>query len=382
MKLPKSLRGNTLVFGVTSFLTDVSSEMVFPLLPLFIVQALGAPASVLGLIEGIAESTSSLLKLASGVYSDKIKKKKGLVILGYGISTVSKPLFAIATAWPQVLAFRFADRAGKGIRTSPRDALIAQSTNKKIRGEAFGFHRMMDTLGAVLGPFLAFAILFLSPENYRLVFALSAIPAALAVIVLWAFVKEKRSKQKPFETTSLKKLPKKFKRFLFTTGLFALANFSFAFLLLRASELGVPGELIPIVYLFFNLVYAATTVPAGKASDKWGRRNVIAGGYLLFAVVCALLASSSNAWVIIPAFALYGVFMGTADTVQRAAASELAPSKLRGSALGAFHGAVGIAALPASVIAGGLWQFAGAPAAFGVAAVIAVASAIMMKWFK
>ncbi len=376
---------NVLVLGIGSFLTDISSEMIYPVLPLFLANVLGAPKSVIGLIEGIAESTASLLKVFSGWLSDRLGRKKPLIIFGYTSSNLIKPLLAVTTSWPQVLGIRFLDRVGKGVRTSPRDALIADSTEKKSRGKAFGFHRALDTLGAALGPLSAFLILFLFSNNVRMVFLLSALPGVLAVIVFLFFLREKKSssfKDVSLPHLSFKSLSKEFKLFVFIATIFALGNSSDAFLILRAENLGLSVALIPFAYFFFNLIYSTLSMPAGVLSDKIGRRKVVLLGYFLFAFLylCFALANRTfHVWIL---FTLYGIYYALTEGVQRAFVGDLVPSGLRGMAMGTFNALTGFALLPASVIGGTLWQLLGPSATFYYGALLAFISGLLLYFFR
>ena len=381
----RGISRNVYVLGIVSFLTDVSSEMILPVLPLFMVDVLRAEVSLLGLMEGMAESAASILKGVAGWYSDRIGRRKPLVFFGYFISTVSKPFFALAAVWWHVLIVRFLDRVGKGIRTSPRDALIADSVIPGRRGWAFGLQRGLDTLGAVIGPLIAWALLSyysFSPDpslGYRTIFWLSAIPAAIAVLAVMFFVKEiaPSGRLAAFRWESL---TPDLRRFLLITALFAVANFSYAFFILRAQSLGITVTVIPLLYLFFNIVYAGFSIPVGTLSDRVGRRPLILFAYLLFAALCAgfALAQPGSDVVVWLLFALYGVFMATFESVQKAYVSDLAGPELRATALGAYNGAVGLGALPASTISGLLWQIAGPAAAFGFGAAVAVLAALLL----
>ena len=371
---------NVIVLGIASLLSDASREMIFPLLPLLLVNGLAAEKSIVGLIEGIAESTASILKVFSGWFSDKIGKRKPIIFSGYGISTFAKPFLALATSWFHVLAVRFADRVGKGIRTSPRDAMIADSTDEKVRGKAFGFHRSMDTLGAMIGPSIAFLLFPLF--GYRNIFLLATIPGVIAVFLILAFVKERerpirKNNPQPIKF-SFKSLSKEFKIFVILAALFALGNFSYAFIILRAQDVGITPELIPLLYLLFNTVYALFSIPAGILSDKIGRKPVIALGYTTFGMMCLGFAVATSSISAIVMFALYGIFNAITDTVQRAFVSDLTIAELRATALGTFHAAVGMAALPASIVAGVLWQYFGATATFLYGAALAFLSTILL----
>jgi len=359
-------------------LTDISTEMMLPLFPIFTVQVLGAAPVVLGLIEGLAESAASLLKVFSGWWSDRTGKRKPLIVGGYWLSTVAKPFLALASTWTHALGVRFTDRVGKGIRTSPRDALLADSCAPSVRGKAFGLHRALDTVGAILGPTFAFLLLLFL--GFRDIFLLASIPAILAVIILVFFVREVRRKRVPKLSfrAGLGSLSPGFRRYLTVVTLFSLANLSWAFLILRASELGLGVGQVVLLYMLFNVVYASVSLPAGVLSDRVGRRPVIASGYCIFGFTSVGFALVTSAWQALPLFTLYGVFMGLVVGVQRAYVADLVVPRLRGTAMGAFHTAIGLALLPASVIAGVLWQVVGSWAAFAFAAVLSFVAALLM----
>lgn len=382
MALIKGISKNVFIIGVVSLLNDASSEMIFPLLPLFMVNVLGASMAIVGVIEGLAESASSFIKPVSGYLSDKMRKRKPLTVSGYALSAFTKPFFAISTSWVHILLVRTLDRVGKGIRTAPRDAIIAESTRKNIRGKAFGFHRTMDTLGAVIGPAMAFVLLPMVGNEYRILFLIAVIPAIFSV-ALTSFIKEPgvpkiRSNNLSF-IKSFSTLPAKAKSFILIASLFALANFSFAFLILRANSLGVPAVLATMLYLLFNLVYAGASIPVGVAGDKFGRRKILLWGYLAFALMFVGWMLASEAWQAWPLFALYGFAFAINEVLGRTAVSDLVSAEQRGAAFGAYHGAVGIAVFPASAVAGILWQFFGPGAAFAWGALLALVAAVLLS---
>lgn len=371
------VRGNVLWLGLVSFFTDFSSEMIYPLLPFFLTQTLGAGPAFLGVVEGVAETTASLLKLASGWFSDKVGKRKPLVLAGYGIASLARPLIAVVTVPLQVLAIRFADRVGKGIRTAPRDALLADSVDPSVHGAAFGFHRAADHAGSVAGPLVASAILLAAPGRYRLVFALAAIPALISVFILWSRVRESSSAavQAPkarFE--GLHGMPPEFKTYLAVVALFTLGNATDAFLLLRAQQLGVHIALIPLLWAALHVSKMAWSVPGGMLADRAGPRRAILGGWLLYAVVYAAFAAASSPWHVWVLFLVYGLFYGLTESPEKALVASLAPAHRRGAAFGAYHFAIGVAALPASVIFGILWQHYGPATALLTGAGIALAA--------
>lgn len=374
----KGISGNVLVLGLVSFLTDVSSEMIYPLLPLFLTTVLGAGPAFLGLIEGVAESTAAFLKLASGIVSDRVRSRKGLVLAGYTLSSLARPLIAVATSPAAVLAVRFADRVGKGIRTSPRDALIADSTDAAVRGKAYGFHRAMDHAGALVGPLLATVLLAWFVEDLRTVFWLAAIPGLLAVVLIIVKVRE-TARTRPTDGSFLRIAPRgQLRRYLLVLLLFTLGNSSDAFLLLRAGELGVAPARIPLLWAFFHLVKMAGSTPFGALSDRVGRRGVIVVGWGTYAVSYggfALAETEVACWLL---FALYGLYYAMTEGAEKAFLADIAPPQERGGAFGWYNFAVGAGALPASILFGAVWEKAGREAAFGLGAVLAALAAALL----
>jgi len=385
MKNKKSLRipKNVLVLGLVSFLTDASSDMIYPVLPLFLSDVLGSSVLFIGLIEGVAESTASILKIFSGWLSDKLGKRKFLVGLGYGLSSLGKPALSVVTAGWHVLLLRFADRFGKGVRTSPRDALIADSSPEERRGLSYGFHRAMDSAGAVVGPLLAFLFLPLVNENYRILFLIASVPAILAVLILILFVKEgKRLKEKitRLAKPGLSRFDPKFKVFILGATIFTLGNSSDAFLFLRAKDLNIDLIYIPILWLVLNLVYALVASPAGALSDRIGRKNLIISGLLIYTLVYlgfAFATRSIHVWIL---FGIYGLYYGLANGAMRAYVADLVGEEKRATAFGVYHGAVGLTALPASLIFGWLWQSVGVSVAFGFGAALALLALLIFKF--
>jgi len=356
---------NVFFLGLTSLFTDISTEMIYPLIPIFITTVLGAPVSIVGLIEGVAESTASLLKVVSGWLSDRTRSRKRLTVLGYGLAAASKPIIALSFVWWQVLIGRFSDRLGKGIRTSPRDALIAESSSREEYGKSFGFHRSMDTLGAAFGPLIAFASLPLLHNNFRLYFSFAIIPAAIGVAVLALFVKEKI---KPTKVETLKlglsSFDRRFKLFLIVVLIFTLGNSSDAFLILRAQNVGIAIGLIPLVYFVFNIVYALSSTPIGSLSDRIGRKNVIVSGYIIFSLVYLGFALVKDPLMIWFLFAAYGLYYAFTEGVFKAFTADIVPADRRGTAYGFLSLVLGIALFPASLFAGFLWDQIGPSAPF------------------
>jgi len=378
MSLTGRLPRTVVVLGLVSFFTDFSSEMIFPLLPTFLA-TLGAGGAFLGLIEGVAETTSAFLKLASGVWADRSAKKKPLVVAGYALASVARPLIALAQAPLQVLAIRFTDRLGKGIRTSPRDALIAQATPEDRRGAAYGFHRAMDHAGALVGPLVAFVLLRGAGVPIRVLFALTAIPAAAAMFALVVFVKEPADAAATPASARLdlrfRRLPPRLYLYLALVGIFTLANASDAFLLLRATRGGIPTIDLPLLWALLHLVKSTLSTPLGALSDRLGRRRVIAAGWLVYAAVYAGFALANAWWQIALLFVVYGVHFALVEGAEKALVADLAPADARGSAFGAFHFVVGLAALPASLGFGLIWDRISPAAAFAIAGGLALLAA-------
>ena len=379
------LTRNVYALAVVSFFTDVSSEMIYPLLPSFLTTALGASASFVGAIEGAAESTAALLKLASGWWSDRVQRRKPLVVIGYTIASAVRPLIAIARSASQVLAIRVTDRIGKGIRNSPRDALIADSVHPSIRGRAFGFHRAADHAGGVVGPLLAFAFIQWLGVPVRTVFWLAVIPGALAVASVVFGVREPaHDKQrrapsgKPAESTIDLSAPMggRFWAFLAVIFVFTLGNSTDAFLLLRAQQLGVPVALLPVLWAFLHVVKSLSSTPGGTLSDRVGRAPTLIAGWLIYAAVYfafGLAGAQWHAWVL---FGVYGLFFGLTEGTERALVADIVPVARRGTAFGWYYLAVGLGALPASVIFGAVWDRYGSPIAFSFGAALALLAAV------
>jgi MFS family permease len=367
------------VLGVVSFLTDVSSEMVYPLVPLFLTSALGAPVAAVGLIEGLAESAASIFKTVGGWASDRLRMRKPLVSAGYALSAVAKPLLAAAYVWPVALLVRFGDRTGKGVRTAPRDALVADVTPPEERGRAFGFHRAADTLGAVVGPAVALVLLAIFADNFRLIFILAFAPA-LAGVALVSLVKERPpalAAPTP-ERAAWRGLGTGFYVFLGISLVFALGNSSDVFLLLRAKDVGLSNSEVVLSYMLFNTVYAALAMPAGMASDRLGRRSVIGVGFAVFAAVYVGFALAGGGAVIWPLFALYGLYMALTEGVGRAFVTDFVPSERRATALGLYQGAMGAMILLSSVAAGVLWDVVDPAAPFFLGGAAALAALTLL----
>lgn len=380
----KGITKNVAVLSVVSFFTDVSSEMLYPIIPIFLTSVLGAPMSVLGLIEGLAEAAASILKAFSGWFSDIFKKRQPFVTGGYFLSSIGKLLFFIAYSWPVVLLARLVDRIGKGIRTSPRDALIADSTGPEYRGKAFGFHRAMDTLGACLGPLLALWLLVALKGNLRAIFLIAFIPAILAVGVLLFLLKEPKAStgiDVPNRKFDFKDFSPAFNKFLFISVIFSVGNSSDAFLIMRAKSLGLATTFIILAYVVYNISYAAFSLPAGVLSDKFSRKTIIIIGYLIFAVVYFGFAFWKNPGTLWLLFFIYGFYIAMTDGVGKAYITDVVSGHRRGTAIGAYYCITGLCAFFASLIAGLLWTYVGVNAPFIYGSIASLASAIIMYWF-
>ena len=391
-KLPR----NVWAVGFTSMFMDISSEMVINLLSLFLANVLGVQTAIIGLIDGVAEATASILKLFSGWLSDRLGARKWLAVLGYGLSAVFKPFFYFANTWGVVAGVRWADRVGKGIRTAPRDALVADSVTKETRGLAFGFHRAMDTAGAMIGILIAALVVWLTQKNslllarstFQTIVLISLIPAFLAVLTLAFGAKDVpvEGKQKA-PKISLKNLGKPFSIFLVIVSIFTLGNSADSFLVLRAQNLGVSVLGIMLMLVVFNLIYMLVSTPAGSLSDRIGRRRLIIGGWLVYAVIYFGFAIARSSWHVWVLYALYGLYYGLAYGSANALVADLVPDHLRGTAYGTYNAVIGLLAFPASFIAGVLWQGLGswqglgpsAPFIFGSTMAL-IAALLMIFW--
>lgn len=380
LKLPR----NVWMLGFVSLLTDISTDMIYSLLPLFLVSTLGASLVTVGLIEGVAEATASITKIFSGALSDYLGQRKGLAVLGYGLSTLLKPLFVLATSPSWVLVARFGDRLGKGIRVAPRDALVADVTVPQVRGAAYGLRQSLDTIGALAGPLIAAGLMAVSGQNFRLVFGLALLPGIWAVVLLITGVHDslnpetRRARTNPLHWQRLQSLDKGYWGLVAVALLFNLGNSSEAFLLLRAQQIGVPTALVPLTLVVMNLVYCLSAYPLGMLSDRIGRLRLLIGGFCLYALVYLGFAFLQLPWQSWALFALYGVHLGLTKGSLLALVADQVPSQLRGTAFGFVNLAAGVALLSASLLAGTLWERLGAQATFMAGSGFAVAAAAVL----
>lgn len=377
----KGVTRNVFLLGIVSLFNDVSSEMIYPLLPIFLNEVLKAGTAFIGVIEGIAETTASILQIFAGWLSDRWQMRKPIVVFGYSLASFARPLLSLAKAPWQVLAIRFADRFGKGMRGAPRDAIIADSTPIEFRGRAFGFHRMMDNLGAAIGPILATSFIFWLGERYRLIFFLASVPALLSLLAL-IFVTERKPERRegaPPVRLTLAPFDRRFKIFLLIVILFTLGNSSDAFILLKAKSVGIGLALIPMLWFALDMTRTIFSMPAGAISDKVGRRYVIVLGWLIYALTYFGFAFAGKAIHIWLLFILYGFYYALTEGVERAFVADLVPSGLRATAYGIYRFAIGVGALPASVLFGALWQWTKGPfLPFSLGASLALLSSLLL----
>ena len=369
---------NVLSLGAVSFVADLSSELIYPIFPYFVTVVLGAPVAVLGLIEGVAEATASLSRYPFGRWSDTSAKRKPFVLFGYGLSALGKLLLALALVWPVALAGRFVDRAGKGMRTAPRDALLAARVHDRDRGLAFGLHRSLDTLGAVLGPLLALVLLHVG-MSYRWIFAVAVIPGVLSVLVIVRYVRE-RAPQAPARARTGLRLPRSpaFRWLLAGSLVFAAGNSTNTFILLKAGSVGYHPSGVILVYVLYNLTYASGSLPLGGLSDRVGQFPVVIGGFVMFAIVYAGFAAAKSAALVAVLFAAYGLYMAATEGTSKALISRTAPDEERASAIGFYDTAVGVATFVASTLGGILWSTVGPWATFAYGAACAAVAATVM----
>ena len=363
------------LLGWASLVTDLASEMIYPLLPIFLTRVLGASAMSLGVIEGAAEAANSVLKIAAGRVTDRTGAPKPIVLTGYGLSGAVRPLIALVTSWTQVLGLRFIDRVGKGIRGAPRDAMLAQFSPPHLRGRVYGFHRAMDHSGAVLGPLAASAFLFFYPESYRSLFALSVIPGIVVILILLRVpdirAKQRTEPQEPLEPRE-PRLTRDFWKAIAVIFAFSLGNASDAFLLLRLSDLGVAAVWIPLLWSGLHVVKVLSSLAGGDLSDRFGRRALIAAGWLVYAIVYAAFGYFDSVGAVVAIFLMYGTYFGLTEGVEKAWVADLAPSRARGTAFGVYNAALGVGGLLSSVMFGVIWTRVSPTAAFFTGAAVAL----------
>lgn len=355
---------STFFLTFASLFADVSTEMLYPVLPVFLTQVLGAPATVVGLVEGVATATQNIVQGFSGWLADKLKEHKKIALAGYFLAALSKPFIGLSIIWPQVLGARFFDRLGTGIRSAPRDGLITASADEKHRGKAFGLEGIGDNLGAFIGPLIAALLLFVFLLPIRWIFYLTVIPGILAVLMI-SLVKEKKKivilNERSFVPL---KMPKEYWKYIFVTALFGIGNFSNAFLILRTKQIGIPLVATIIIYAFFNLVAALSSFPAGALSDKFGRKNILFAAFIVFIITYIGFALSTSFFVLGFLFILYGIFSGAYRAVGKALASDFVRQEFRATAIGIFSTTIGLSGLIASLVAGSLWTAVNPSAAF------------------
>uniref|UniRef100_A0A7C3ES81 MFS transporter n=1 Tax=Candidatus Methanomethylicus mesodigestus TaxID=1867258 RepID=A0A7C3ES81_9CREN len=378
-KIILGISSNIIFLGIVSFFTDISTEMVVAILPTFLVLNLGATPEIVGLIEGAAESLTSFIRLISGRLSDVTGKRKSLTAAGYSLSNAVKPLMGLVASWPQVMALRMGDRVGKGLRTPPRDAIIADSSEEQHMGKSFGLHRTLDQLGAIVGPILAF--LLLVPLGYNGIFILTIIPGTLAVLVLLLFVREPPKRAQGNNVTLHNAREVMNRKFLFYIGsatLYAVSSISYAFILLRAIEIGIPQEYSPLVYAAIQISHVASSLPAGEISDRFGRVKAVQLGYASLVLAFITIATTSDPQLMMLGVVLFGINQGIVETSQRAIIPSLVPQDLKGTAYGVYNTAVGAVTFPTNLIAGFIFMTYGSASAFIYGAAFGIFASVMM----
>ncbi len=370
------------LLGWVSLATDSANEAIYPILPFFLTRVLGAGAASLGVVEGAAEAVNSTLKIWSGRAADRANAKRPLVLVGYGVSSAARPFIAITTSWLQVFTVRVLDRVGKGVRGAPRDAMLAAWATADTRGRVYGFHRAMDHLGAVVGPVMATAFLYFFPERYRTLFALTIIPGAIAVVLIF-FVPEKDASPSIREEAIARSgtgapMPRAFTTFMIVLGIFTLGNSTDAFLLLKLTDVAGSARFVPLMWAALHIVKATVSVVGGGWSDRVGRRVVIGAGWMIYAVVYAGFAVSTTLPALLTWFMIYGFYFGFAEGTEKALVADLAPAARRGWAFGVYNAVQGLGALAASVLFGAIWKWYGSAWAFAVGAALALAATALL----
>ncbi|KKP59680.1 MAG: Major facilitator superfamily [Candidatus Gottesmanbacteria bacterium GW2011_GWA1_34_13] len=382
----KRIPKNVFLLGLVSFFNDTASEMIYPIVPIFLTTVLGVPVAIVGLIEGIAEGTASIGKFIFGYISDYLQKRKPFVVTGYSFGAISKILIGLSYTWPLVLFARFIDRIGKGLRTAPRDSILLENATPQNKGFIFGFHRAFDSMGAVVGPLLALILLMIFKENMRTVFFIAAIPAVIGVILLIIFVQEKKKEaieeKREFVKLSWKNISPKLRLFLIINFIFALGNSSDAFILLQAKNLGLTTTLVVLVYVLYNIVQTIFATPIGQLADKIGARRVFAGGLLIFAFVYFLFGINQNPFWLWFIFPIYGLYIAATDGVAKAYISEFITKKESATFFGLQQTLIAIAGFLASFIGGVLWSSINPAATFYYGSMMAIISFIVLFSFK
>jgi MFS family permease len=388
-RLLKGVSTNVIILGIVSLLTDMSTEMIIPVLPMFLL-SIGATGLLIGIIEGAAETTASLLKVVSGWYSDKVRRRKPFILGGYGLSALVKPLLVLAAAPWHVLGIRVAERVGKGVRNAPRDALIADSTERGSMGIAYGFHKAMDSFGALLGVLVLVAVLFaigasldvgLAEDDYRVVFAIAAVPALIAVLVIALFVREVKGAaclRKRSFVSGMKDLGRPFRLLMVVVMIFYIGEINVAFFILKALDEGSSDLVAILLYALFNMTFFLMPVTFGRMSDRMGRRPVIAVSFILYLATCLVMAVAGELWMLVLGFGMLGVYKAASEGVFKAYVVDMVPGDLRGSALGAFHTGIGLVMLPGGIIAGLLWDWLGPAPMFLYGAGLALVSMALL----
>ncbi len=387
----KDIPKNIKLLGLISFFTDMSSDMIFPVLPIYLRNVLGINEATIGLIDGVANSTAEIVKVFSGGISDYLKKRKAVIFAGYFLSTIAKPLFAFANAWPLAFAARVADRIGKGVRGAPKNALVSESTDAKHLGVSFGFDSMLDTLGAVAGTLILFLLLNLVKLDFRTIFFLSFIPATIALVIIVFGIKDPKTPEtqtgkpalnKLFSVANLKQLPPKFYIFLIISCIFSLGNISYSFLILKANDMGLSQNLVPIFYFLYSIIYAGFSYPMGALADKLGKSVVVITGYISFVCVILLAIFSTNVWFLVPMFVFYGIFLACNDGPGRALVAAISPPEIKGTSIGLYQTVNGLITLFSNTIFGMLWVSNGSTTAFMFSLACGIVAVVALSGYK
>ncbi|MEZ7884727.1 MAG: MFS transporter [Bacteroidales bacterium] len=372
---------NVFFIGVTSFFNDTSIKMVYSVMPLFLL-SIGASKTAISAIEGLSESIASFVKVLSGFWSDKLGRYKPFLVIGYTLSTLVTPFYAISKFAAEIMTLRIFERFGKGLRAAPRDSMIGQATGDNDSGKNFGFHKAMDNSGAVLGPLIAMALLYYFPDNYQLIFIIASIPALFGVLTIVLYIKENSIKKVEHSLAgAVNKIPQRFYCFLIIVFVFSLGNSTDALLLVKTSETGISHSLIPLVFMLYNTVSVILAVPIGKLSDKIGHGKMIVIGFFLYSIIYFIFGYSSHFGVFLLLFALYGIYSAMTDSSQKAMISDIVPHEIKGTAFGLYHAVLGITFLPASLFAGLLYDYVNSSAPFYFGGALSLIAALLMLLF-